>query len=161
MEKFTFFYRSKSPFSQWHPSYFEIEGISFSCAEQYMMYGKAKLFGDEEIAQKILAAKQPREQKRLGRKVRNFDPKIWEENAKAIVYKGNYAKFTQNEALKSALLSTKGTTLVEASPTDKIWGIGLSESDARAYDRSTWQGTNWLGEVLTQLREALQSEMDK
>lgn len=154
-EKFTFFYRTASEFSQWHPCEFEIDGNHFNCAEQWMMYGKATLFGDEEIAQKILRTSHPRDQKKLGRKVKNFDDATWQANAKEIVYQGNYAKFTQNDKLKEVLLATAGTTLVEASPTDKIWGIGLDENDARAYSRETWQGTNWLGEVLTQLREDL------
>lgn len=154
-EKFTFFYRSNNYFSQWYACHFEVEGKEFNCAEQYMMYGKANLFEDEEIAQKILRASQPREQKKLGRQVRNFDIDTWEANCKEIVYQGNFAKFSQNEELKQALLDTKGTTLVEASPSDKIWGIGLAEDDARAYSRETWLGTNWLGEILTKVREDL------
>lgn len=154
-EKFTFFYRSKSYFSQWYDCYFEVAGKDFNCAEQYMMYGKAVLFKDEEIAKKIMQASHPREQKKLGRQVQNFDPSIWDSQCKDIVYKGNFAKFSQNEELKKALFTTEGTTLVEASPSDKIWGIGLAEDDARAYSRETWLGTNWLGEVLTKVREDL------
>ena len=120
-----------------------------------MMYQKAMLFGDERMAERILEAAKPGKQKKLGRQVRGFDQEIWFQNAKLIVYRGNYAKFTQNENLKKRLFKTKGTTLVEASPTDIIWGIGLSEQDPRCQDRKQWQGTNWLGEVLTQLREDL------
>jgi hypothetical protein len=160
MEKFTFFYRSKHPFSQWYPCSFEIDNIIFNCTEQYMMYGKALLFEDEEIAQKILTKSQPRDQKALGRQVKNFVQEVWEKEAKNIVYKANYAKFSQNENLKRFLLATAGTTLVEASPTDHIWGIGLSEDNPDSLDRSKWKGTNWLGEVLTQLREDLQNEED-
>lgn len=155
MEKFTFFWRSDSPFSQWYPTRFEIDSIVFNCAEQYMMFGKAKLFGDHEIACKILRSSSPIEQKKLGRKVKYFDQVKWNAESKPIVYKGNHAKFTQNPALLQKLLSTKGTTLVEASPVDKIWGIGLAEDDPRSLFRKTWQGENWLGEVLTQLREDL------
>lgn len=155
MEKFTFFWRTHSPFSQWHPVNFIVDGIEFNCAEQYMMYMKAKLFKDEEVAVKILKAKSPSEQKKLGRKVRNFNRGIWESNCKKFVYDGNYAKFTQNEKLKKVLLNTKGTTLVEASPTDCIWGVGLAQDNPKIRERRTWRGTNWLGEVLTQLREDL------
>ncbi|WP_242975149.1 NADAR family protein [Anaerovirgula multivorans] len=116
---------------------------------------KAKLFADEEIAQKILKVKSPIQQKVLGRKVRHFDQKIWESNCKKVVYDGNYAKFTQNTDLKQLLMKTKGTTLVEASPTDRIWGVGLAEEDSRILDRKTWKGKNWLGEILTQLRKDL------
>jgi ribA/ribD-fused uncharacterized protein len=154
-EQFTFFYKTAHPFSQWYECNYEIDGIHFNTAEQYMMYGKAMLFGDEEIAQKVLTVKHPRDQKALGRQVKNFIPEVWEREAKNIVYKANYAKFTQNENLKKFLLDTKGTTLVEASPTDVIWGIGMDENDPKRFDRSKWKGTNWLGEVLTQLREDL------
>ena len=152
-EKFTFFWETRSPFSQWHPSDFVVEGITFNCAEQYMMYQKAKLFDDEQIAEQVLLTKKPRDQKALGRRVRNFDTDTWQKHCKKIVYDANQAKFTQNESLKEALLATAGTELVEASPYDKIWGIGLTADDPAAQNRDTWQGTNWLGEVLTQVRE--------
>lgn len=155
MEKFTFFYRTESPFSQWHPAFFEVGGIRFDCAEQYMMYRKATLFQDEEMAAKILAAQTPREQKALGRAVHNFQRDQWEAHCRQFVYDGNDAKFTQNPALLEKLLATKGTTLVEASPTDRIWGVGLEEGDPRILNRTTWRGTNWLGEILTRLREDL------
>ncbi|MGC5328305.1 NADAR family protein [Brevibacillus sp. SYSU BS000544] len=154
-EQFTFFWRSKSPFSQWYKASFELNGITFSSAEQAMVYGKALLFKDIEIAAQILSANEPREQKRLGRHVKNFDRSIWESHCKQIVYEANKAKFSQNPELLTALLHTGETTLVEASPDDAIWGIGLAEEDPRAKHRSQWKGTNWLGEILTQLREEL------
>lgn len=154
-EEYTFFYRTKSVFSQWHPCTFKIDGITFNCAEQWMMYAKALLFDDRETAQAILETQNPREQKRLGRKIKNFDQNLWDSKGKEIVYKGNYAKFSQDENMKKQLLSTAGTLLVEASPTDNIWGIGLSETDPRRYDKNQWQGTNFLGEVLTRVREDL------
>ncbi len=122
------------------------------------MHQKAIVFGDTEIAEKILKARTPREQKALGRKVRNFDTQVWNDVAKKVVYTANYAKFTQNKKLLDELTATDGTTLVEASPTDTIWGIGLDAQDALAYSRETWRGTNWLGEVLTQLREDLKAK---
>jgi ribA/ribD-fused uncharacterized protein len=100
----------------------------------------------------------PREQKKIGREVKNFDKKKWDQKVKDIVFRGNMAKFTQNEDLKKKLLATAGTTLVEASPHDKIWGIGLAETDPKAQKRETWLGTNWLGEVLTEVREAIIEE---
>ncbi|MGG1651864.1 NADAR family protein [Paenibacillus sp. NRS-1780] len=159
MEKFTFFYRSQSPFSQWYPSVFIVDELEFNCAEQYMMFKKAQLFGDEEAASKIMQAPTPREQKARGRSVRGFDQSLWEANCRQFVYDGSYAKFTQNSNLLKHLLKTKGTTLVEASPTDTIWGVGLAETDARIRCRKSWRGTNWLGEILTKLREdVLQKE---
>mgnify|MGYP001799529351 CR=1 FL=1 len=154
-EKFTYFWKSHSPFSNWYVADFEIDGIKFNCSEQYMMYGKAKLFADEDIADKILQTEKPGAQKALGRKVRNFKSEVWNQHAKDIVYRANEAKFSQNEHLLKRLLKTKGTTLVEASPVDNIWGIGLAEDDPRAQHRMQWRGKNWLGEVLTRLREDL------
>ncbi|NDI35490.1 NADAR family protein [Chengkuizengella sediminis] len=153
MEKFTFFWRTASPFSQWHKCNFIVDQILFNCTEQYMMFMKAKLFEDHLIAEKILKSSSPSDQKKLGRKVKNFDQEIWESNCKKIVYDGNFAKFTQNKQLKQKLLETKGTTIVEASPVDPIWGVGLSEDNPKILNRKTWKGTNWLGEILTQIRE--------
>src|SRR5436190_13093096 len=101
---YTFFFTEVSPFSQWHAAEFIVDDVAFRCAEQYMMYGKAKLFVDDEIASQILLAAHPREQKALGRKVANFDPVRWEREREAIVYTGNHAKFTQNPPLLEALL---------------------------------------------------------
>ena len=161
MEKFEFFWKSDSPFSQWYKKGFKIKGKTFNSAEQYMMYMKAKLFGDEIIAAKILQAKNPREQKDLGRKVNKFNKNIWDKNCKKIVYDANYAKFTQNETLKKELLSTKGKLLVEASPYDTIWGIGLSEDNPDSRNKKKWQGKNWLGEILTELRENIIKEEEQ
>lgn len=153
--RFTFFWRSGSPFSQWHASEFEVEGKRFGCAEQYMMYGKAVLFGDAETGARILEASTPKQHKALGRQVRGFDGARWERERERIVYEGNHAKFTQNEELRRALLATRGTELVEASPLDRIWGVGLGEADPRIQDPATWRGLNLLGKVLTRLREDL------
>jgi len=155
-ERFTFFW--SGPFSQWHPSTFTIDDTIYVTAEQYMMAEKARLFRDEEIRQRILATTNPRDQKALGRKVRFFDADRWNESARDIVYRGNRAKFTTHRDLLAVLLDTEGTTIVEASPLDTIWGIGLAADSPDARDRTKWRGTNWLGEVLTQLRDALLEE---
>ncbi|CAB4175443.1 NADAR [uncultured Caudovirales phage] len=154
--KYTFFYRTRNPFSNWHPCTFEDEeGNEYNCSEQWMMAGKAKLFGDEETREDILFERDPGKQKALGRKVKNFDSSIWNEFAKQIVYDGCYLKFTQNPKLLAFLLETEGTLLVEAAAYDTVWGIGLSEDDPKIHDPKNWRGTNWLGEVLTQLRDDL------
>jgi ribA/ribD-fused uncharacterized protein len=119
-----------------------------------MMAYKAIAFKDEQTWRMIMGATDPKNQKYLGRQVKNFDEAVWNERCKAVVYLGNHYKFTQNGYLLKALLETTGE-LVEASPYDKIWGIGLTANDPRAWSKETWQGTNWLGEVLTQLREEL------
>ena len=156
--QYTFFFRPEAPFSQWHPSRFEVGGNTFSCAEQFMMHGKALLFRDPEIAARILATAEPREHKALGRKVRGFDDAAWRRAREGIVYDGNRAKFTQSPALLEALLATRGTELVEASPFDRIWGIGLGADHPAASDPSKWRGQNLLGRILTRLRDELIAE---
>ena len=152
-ETFTFFW--KSPLSQWHHAPFVIGGIRFTHGEQFMMYAKALLFGDRAAAQHILTAATPREQQAIGRTVQGFDEAIWILFREGIVYDGNYARFAQNVQQRELLLATRGTTLVEASPHDLVWGIGLAADDPRALDRSQWRGLNLLGQTLTRVREAL------
>ena len=143
------------PFSQWHPSPFEIGGIKYNCTEQYMMAKKADLFGDDEIRSKIMDATNPKIQKRFGRNVRNFDIDQWNAISRDVVFRGNVAKFTQNLGLREYILGTGDEEIVEASPEDVIWGIGLGADDPDAYDKSKWRGTNWLGEVLMDVRKSL------
>jgi ribA/ribD-fused uncharacterized protein len=141
--------------SQWHPARFTVDGEAYDCAEQYMMAEKARLFGDEETRRLILAATHPREQKALGRRVTPFDEARWTGACREVVYLGNLAKFGQNDELRALLLATSGKTLVEASPKDRIWGIGLAADDPRATKRSAWRGKNWLGEALMRVRAEL------
>ena len=118
-----------------------------------MMAEKARLFGDTIREAMIMSAPDPSDQKRYGRQVEGFDNAIWMANAKAIVKWASVAKYTQNPDLMVHLMDTRGTTLVEASPEDRIWGIGLRMTDKRAMRRDTWQGKNWLGEILTEVRD--------
>ena len=150
-EQYHFFW--SGPFSQWHPSPFVIDGVTYNCAEQWMMAEKARMFGDKGSENLILWNSSPAMQKRLGRQVQGFNNEIWKANARDIVRRGNRAKFSQNPELKKALLATGTKTIVEASPHDQIWGIGLRASDPRAQSRATWRGTNWLGQVLTEVRD--------
>ena len=144
----------KCVLSQWYDSKFVINGFIFANAEQYMMYRKALLFGDVNIAQKLLSTTDPKTAKSLGRKVSNFDNAIWEENCMDIVYEANFAKFTQSPYLRKYLLSTGDKELVEASPYDKIWGIGFRVGDNRITNKELW-GQNKLGIVLMRVREAI------
>ena len=155
-ERFTFFWQNH--FSQWAHSPFLVAGIPFTHAEQFMMHAKAVLFGDADSAAKILRSDDPAEMKKLGRGISGFDPGRWEMFREGIVLTASIAKYTQNPALLEALLATRGTTLVEASPYDTVWGIGLAEDDPRALDRAQWQGLNLLGRILTRVREALAFE---
>lgn len=139
-------------FSQWYPSNFIVDGIKFSSCEQYMMYQKALTFKDAEIAEQILKESHPAPIKMLGRKVKNFDLNVWNSVCFGIVVKGNLAKFSQNPEMLKYLLNTGGKILVEASPQDKIWGIGLSASSPQCDNAALWSGTNLLGFALCCVR---------
>jgi len=146
---------NQSCLSQWWEQPFEVKGITYPTAEHWMMAGKARLFNDQEMWEQILVAKHPHQAKKLGRKVRNFDHKIWEANRYQIVLEGNLAKFEQSEELKRYLLNTKDSIIVEASPFDKIWGIGLAKDNPKAGNMDTWKGLNLLGFVLMEVRDLL------
>ena len=151
-EKYTFFWKDK--IAQWNMTSFRDQNnIEYNCAEQYMMAKKALLFKDKDTYKDIMNSKHPREQQKFGRKIKNFDQKIWDSNCQLIVYQGNYFKFSQNKELLKVLLSTGNTILVEASPYDKIWGVGLSENVSLILDKKNWKGQNLLGYILTNLRD--------
>lgn len=155
-EDFVFFWGGT--FSQWAPSDFVIDGIKYVTAEQYMMAKKALVFKDQEAYEEIMASKNPRDQKAIGRRVKNFNPDVWSVISREVVYQGNYAKFSQNPKMREELMATGDLEIVEASPYDKIWGIGLRESDPKAWDKSTWEGTNWLGIEIMRVRQKLREE---
>ncbi len=159
--QYVFFYSKSSPFSQHHPSKFVIDGMIFNCAEQYMMYSKAVLFNDKKMKNKILSSSDPTEQKKFGRQVKNFDDTVWEAECENIVKRASTAKFQQNEDLKTELFKTFPKTLVEASPSDTIWGIGLGATNPKAQDKKTWRGLNRLGYILTEVRNQLMEDQVK
>lgn len=160
-----FFFGENDWASQWYPCGFverdEKMGVEtrYKCAEQYMMAKKALLFGDRQTHAKIMAAKTPRAQKALGRKVKNFDADVWEAKSMDIVTQGNMLKFSQNPTLLQELMDTDDDELVEASPYDKIWGIGLAADDRRAKNKAQWKGENRLGQCLMRVREALRQSV--
>jgi ribA/ribD-fused uncharacterized protein len=141
--------------SQWWPTAFQADNVMFRSAEHYMMYRKAILFGDEESAGRIVAASHPRQAKMLGRRVRNFDEQMWKKQRYDIVVDASLAKFDQDSQLRAFLLGTGDRVLVEASPLDRIWGIGMTARDERATDPALWQGLNLLGFALMQARAEL------
>jgi ribA/ribD-fused uncharacterized protein len=151
------------PFSNWHRCSFFVdfkgETIRFNCAEQCLMYSKAVLFGDEDSADKIINARHPSEQKKFGRQVKNFDQAEWDKHKFDIAYKACFAKFSQNPELRSLILNTKGK-LVEASPTDLIWGIGWPEGHQSCKDPNKWRGENLLGKVLDEVKRQIRSEQE-
>jgi len=141
--------------SQWWPAAFTVDGEAFATAEHYMMWRKATLFDDAEAAAAILAAGHPHRAKSLGRQVRGFDERRWAQERFAIVVAAGTAKFGQHPELRDYLLGTGDRVLVEASPTDRVWGIGLAADDERAADPATWRGLNLLGFALMAARDAL------
>ncbi len=155
---FVFFWKSPSIFGQWTDSPFTIDGVEYSCAEQYMMAEKARLFKDIAIEQQILKTSNPRQHKSLGRKVKGFEKSIWEEKRLEIVIRGNQAKFRQNSSMRRELLHTGARELVEASPMDRIWGIGLRGDNPLVTEKTNWKGLNLLGIALMEVRQLLAKE---
>ena len=145
----------KAVFSQWYPSDFYSDGNKFPTAEHWMMYQKACLFGDFVVADQILRNPHPKAAKDFGRSVKGFDEETWEAERVGIVRLGNILKFSQSEELECILRDTGKTILVEASPYDCIWGIGMKETSRGAQDPAEWRGLNLLGYVLMDVRDIL------
>ncbi|MEU3946797.1 NADAR family protein [Streptomyces sp. NPDC029526] len=155
--------------SQWWPSPFTVDGVRYATAEHWMMAEKARLFGDREAERQILAADHPGAAQRAGRRVRGFDEEVWRRERFRIVVEGSVHKFAADPALRSFLLGTAGQdgsapapgvggrVLVEASPVDRIWGIGLAADDERADDPERWRGENLLGFALMAARVRLRA----
>lgn len=155
---YLFFWSKKHDFlSNFYPSEFNVGDQHFICSEQYFMKKKQELFDSSNIklAGLIMNEKDPKKIKKFGRMVKNFDEEIWNQHKYQIMYQGVKAKFTSNPNLRKKLLETKNKILVEASPYDKIWGIGLNESNAKKKLHTEWPGKNLLGKVLMQVRQEL------
>ncbi|MBB4934868.1 hypothetical protein F4561_005762 [Lipingzhangella halophila] len=162
--KFLFFWGHRPPrsggvgpgcLSQWWPSPFTADGIEYPTAEHYMMAEKARLFGDTDAEDAILSAGHPKEAKDAGRGVRGFDEAVWERERYWVVVRGNHARFAQHAQLRDYLLASGSRVLVEASPRDRIWGIGLAADDERAHHPDQWRGRNLLGFALMEVRSRL------
>lgn len=162
--KFLFFWGHTAPangqvneccLSQWWSCSFVVDGVQYSCTEQFMMAQKARLFHDDAMLVQILQALHPKQMKEFGRAVKNFDAEIWESHCYEIVKQGNLAKFSQNPALWAFLKTTKNRILVEASPRDRIWGIGMGKSNPDAENPLKWRGKNRLGFALSEVRDIL------
>ena len=141
--------------SQWYPSEMQLEGVRFPTAEHYMMWRKARVFGDADVERQLLTDDSPAVAKRLGRSVRNFRSDVWDRQRFDVVVEGSIAKFEQNETLRSYLLATGDRVLAEASPVDNIWGIGFASADPRARQPLQWTGLNLLGFALMRVRDRL------
>lgn len=134
--------------------------VNFTSTEQYMMFRKASIFKDYEIANHILKIQNPKTIKGLGRKIKDFDEAIWDKHKVRVVIRGNYLKFSQNEELKKHLLSTGDKIIVEASPYDKVWGVGMSRGNKGIYDLNKWKGENLLGFSLMAVRAYINSKIE-
>lgn len=141
--------------SQWWPADFTVDGVLYRTAEHYMMAGKARLFGDAEAQARVVAAGHPRDAKTIGREVRGFDQGVWEAARFGVVVEGSVAKFGQNPDLRAYLLGTGSRVLVEASPRDRVWGIGLGAAHDHAREPEHWRGLNLLGFALMEARARL------
>jgi ribA/ribD-fused uncharacterized protein len=147
-----------SCFSQWWPAQFTVEGQNYKSAEHYMMAQKAKLFDDHSSFWKILLCDKPAEAKELGRQVKNFNETRWLQHRYEIVLQGSIHKFKQNESLKAFLLNTNDRVIVEASPVDRIWGIGLTADSKNVENPAKWNGLNLLGFALMEARYVLRGK---
>jgi ribA/ribD-fused uncharacterized protein len=145
----------KSCLSQWYPAPFAVDGVRYATAEHFMMAGKARLFGDAEAERLVLASDDPGKAKGAGRRVRGFDEDTWAEHRYDLVVRANLAKFGRHRALTDFLLGTGDRLLVEASPYDTVWGVGLSADRPEARRPSRWRGLNLLGFALMDVRRAL------
>ncbi|MET9447558.1 NADAR family protein [Streptomyces cinerochromogenes] len=141
--------------SQWWPAPFVVDGVEYATAEHWMMAGKARLFGDAEAERGVLAAEHPAAAKKAGRLVRDFEESVWERERFRLVVEGSVHKFAAHDDLGLFLLNTGDRVLVEASPLDRIWGIGLAADDEAASDPERWKGLNLLGFALMEARERL------
>lgn len=160
---FQFFWRhsgnnQKSCLSQWYPCKIHLNGNVFHSAEQYMMAQKAMLFQDKQTFERIMKADNPRQCKALGREVKGFDEKMWDAAKYKIVLDANYLKFTQNDKLRRFLLATGKDILVEASPYDKVWGIGMDEKSPDANNPALWIEKNMLGFALMEVRDMIKND---
>lgn len=153
---YTFFWNvneENEVFSNWYECSFTIDGQIYFCVEQYMMAKKALYFKDTIRYTQIMNATSPKVCKELGRQVTPFDASAWSQVSETVVYEANYAKFTQNEELMEILLFTGDSYMAEASPSDLVWGIGLSREDAEVTDPKDWPGTNKMGKILMKIRK--------
>lgn len=134
---------------------FVVEDVTYVCCEQFMMASKAALFTDAKTFFKIMTTTNPAEHQKLGRQIRHFDQAVWDAEKYNIVLEANRARFTQSKECRDLLISTAPKILVEASPVDCIWGVGLKQTDPKILDPANWRGQNLLGKALTQVRDEI------
>ena len=141
--------------SQWFEAPFVVDGVRYRTAEHWMMAAKARLFGDQEAERAAIDAANPALAKAAGRTVRDFDDAVWDRERFEIVVRGNTHKFAAHPDMGQFLLRTGSRVLVEASPRDRIWGIGMGAKNENAENPAAWRGLNLLGFALMEARERL------
>lgn len=142
-------------FSNFYPARFMVGQVEYCNSEQFIMYQKAMLFGDDKTAKEILATNDPNTCKKLGRKVYPFSDEMWAIHRWELCLPGIYSKFVQNPELCQVLLSTGDNLIAEYSPYDRLWGIGMNASNPNVQNPSTWYGGNLLGRLLMEARNCL------
>ena len=156
-----FFHKPSEPYgflSNWYSSPFDLDGVHFSSAEQFIMYQKCMIFGDEESAYRVLGTKDTKEQQYIGRTAKGYVSKIWAGVRQVVALRALMAKFEQNEDLKQKLLETGDAILVECARTDKIWACGIRLDDDKRFDAANWDGENILGFALMEVRKRLAAQ---
>lgn len=153
------FFSGRSYLSNFYRCRFEVDGVQFTSTEQFFHYQKAQVFKDQSSMTKILATNDPKVQKSLGRKVKNYEERVWADKCYMIMKRGLYAKFEQNPVLKERLLSISNARFVEVSPYDRKWGIGFGSDHPNAASPSKWIGTNLMGQALTEVRDILKDQV--
>lgn len=145
--------------SNWEFSPFKLGGVQYNCVEQYMMAAKARLFDDKKTLAKIMAATDPSDQKRYGREVEGFSEPKWAAIRYDVVLRATVEKYRQNPELLKLLLATGTDRFVEASPTDRIWGIGMRKDSRGIENPANWRGTNLLGKAIDEARAIIRKEL--
>lgn len=157
-QDFVFFWKPDQPngyLGNWFNAPFHANGIHFYTSEHYMMYHKALLMGDQEIANAIIQNPDPSTAKKLGSRVKPWNEEIWIRERCRIMYEACYAKFSAHLGLRNLLIATGDAVIAEASPLDKIWGIGIGVTNKDSANPQQWKGLNLLGKVLMKVREDL------
>ena len=144
--------------SNWYRSPFDLDGVHYTSVEQYIMFQKCKLFGDEAAAEAVLSTDDVAAQQAIGRSANGYIGTVWAGMRQLVALKGLLAKFSQNEDLKQKLLDTGDAYLVECARMDKVWACGIRLTDDRRFDASNWDGENILGFALMEVRNTLRGE---
>lgn len=156
--KAIYFHKPEEPYgflSNWYPSTFELDGLTFSSVEQYIMYKKCMQFGDREAANAVMATHSPAKQQAIARKAKGYNDVVWKGLRQPVAMRGLFEKFKQSPNLLEQLLETRDSYLVECAVSDRSWACGISLYDDARFNLANWKGSNILGFALMEVREML------